>query len=367
LCLYNISILVTSNTPLKMQQEIIKELQDIISKPDASDREIVAQLKELIEKAQANVQTSVTKSLEQLYTEQVSGWQTGQQGSNILPTQFKDLNEIIGGFLPGEFVVIGARPSMGKTQLLINLALNFSEVAPVLFFSYDLSDYMLANRFISTLSGIPIQNILQQTVAAKEKQQIGEVGSQLKTYSIYLNGGTMNSLSAFRHQCMEQIKGNGIKVIMVDSLQHIALSKFRGNREQEIGSFTRELKSIANETGAIVIASSQLSRSVETRKESKVPALSDLRESGSIEQDADKVIMLYRPEYYGISNDALGETIEGETHLHIAKNRYGNVGVAKLRMNAEKTGFIDMEDYFGGSRLFKSEFTFSAERKDEIQ
>jgi hypothetical protein len=127
------------------------------------------------------------------------------------------------------------------------------------------------------------------------------------------------------------------------------------------------LQSIANETGTVIIASSQLSRSVETRKESKVPTLSDLRESGSIEQDADKVIMLYRPEYYGISNDALGETLEGETHLHIAKNRYGNVGVAKLRMNAEKTGFIDMEDYFGGSKLFRSEFTFSAERKDEIR
>lgn len=349
-----------------MRQEIIKELKDIIEKTDIGDQEVLTQLTQLVERARGSIQTSQPTSLELLYTNMVANWHKGKQENNLLQTQFRNVDELIGGFMPGEFVVIGGRPSMGKTQLLVNLALNFSKALPVLFFSYDLSDYMLTNRIVSTLSGIPIDRILQEQIALKEKQLTEDVLRQLKERRIYVCGGTMNSLALFRQQCIDQIAENHIKVIMVDSLQSIALSKFRGNREQEIGNFTRELKAIANETGAVVIASSQLSRSLETRKESKIPVLSDLRESGSIEQDADKVIMLYRPEYYGINNDEFGDLTEGETHLSIAKNSFGNVGIVKLRM-LKGNGFVDMGDDFTGSKLYNSDFAFSPERKNEIR
>jgi len=349
-----------------MRQEIIKELIDIIAKPDISERELLTQLRLVIEKPQTSA-TYNTVSLAQLYNEQVTSLLAGQHKNKILRTGFKNLDELIGGFFPGEFVVIGARPSMGKTQLLINLALNISRINPVLFFSFDLPDFMLVNRCISTLADIPLQHVLQPELAtSKEKQHIAEISKLLNTHNIYINGGSVNNLSSFRQQCMNQIKETGIKVIIVDTLQHVSLSRFRGNREQEISNFTRELKAIANETGVVVITSSQLSRSVEIRKESKIPVLSDLRDSGCIEQDADKVIMMYRPEYYGITLDEMGESTEGETHLLIAKNKYGNLGAAKIQMLSTKTGFIDMEDSYEGSKLFIPEFSFAAKRTEEI-
>jgi replicative DNA helicase len=349
-----------------MRQEIIKELIDIIAKPDISERELLTQLRLVIEKPQTSA-TYNTVSLAQLYNQQVTSMLAGQHKNNILRTGFKNVDEIIGGFFPGEFVVIGARPSMGKTQLLINLALNISRINPVLFFSFDLPDFMLVNRCISTLADIPLQHVLQPELAtSKEKQQIAEISKLLNTHNIYINGGSVNNLSAFRQQCMDQIKVTGVKVIIVDTLQHVSLSRFRGNREQEISNFTRELKAIANETGVVVIASSQLSRSVETRKESKIPVLSDLRDSGCIEQDADKVIMIYRPEYHGITDDEMGESTEGETHLLIAKNKYGNLGAAKIQMLSTKTGFIDMEDSFERPKLFIPDFSFATKRTEEI-
>jgi replicative DNA helicase len=117
-----------------------------------------------------------------------------------------------------------------------------------------------------------------------------------------------------------------------------------GNREQEISKISRDLKALAKELEVPIIALSQLNRSVETRKESKIPQLSDLRESGAIEQDADLVMFLYRPEYHGITNDAMGETVEGETHIHIAKHRNGSTGMVKVRFIKEYQRFVDMED-----------------------
>ena len=126
-----------------------------------------------------------------------------------------------------------------------------------------------------------------------------------------------------------------------------------GNREQEISKISRDLKALAKELEVPIIALSQLNRSVETRKESKVPQLSDLRESGAIEQDADMVMFLYRPEYYGINNDEMGQSIEGETHIHIAKHRNGSTDTVKVRFIKEYQKFVDLEDGdgFGGGFL----------------
>ena len=353
-----------------MTQRIINRLTNIISNSDVDESEIMRQLKNLLdETAIENSSSTDTKSLIELYSENINNWQGNTGQRNLIKTQFTDLDDLLGGFTQGEFIVIGARPSLGKTQLLINLSLNISKTNPLLYFTFDLSDYLLTSRFISTLSNIPIQRILQNDLLAEEKALIASISKELAEHKIYINGGSISSLNTFRIQCQDQIQKNGVKVIMVDFLQMITSNKFRNNREQEVSNFSRELKNIAKENNVVVIATSQLSRGVEYRKESKVPQLSDLRESGSIEQDADKVIFIYRPEYYGINNDAMGETLDGETHLYIAKNRIGQTGMVKIRFSLNSTTFTNMDNdskLFVPEAGFKNDFKFSTNRINEI-
>lgn len=354
-----------------MRQQIIQALSGIVCNEAANEYEIIRQLKQLVDNAEvAGTHDDDVKSLSELYTDNIRNWQGSHGQASLVKTHFSELDNLLGGFLPGEFIVIGARPSMGKTQLLINLALNMSHVNPVLFCTLDLSAYLLTSRFISTLSNIPIQRILQNDLLSEETALIASLNKQLSEHKIFISGSNITSLPTFRHQCSEQIRTNGVKIIMVDFLQQVSINKFRGSREQEISNFTRELKIIAKENDVVVIATSQLNRSIETRKESKIPQLSDLRDSGSIEQDADKVIFIYRPEYYGITNDEMGETTEGETHLHLAKNKMGKTGALKVMRALNGTTFKDMisdtsSQFDPGG--FRNEFSFSQNRINEIR
>lgn len=136
-------------------------------------------------------------------------------------------------------------------------------------------------------------------------------------------------------------------MILIDYLQLMTAGDKSGSREQEISKISRDLKALAKELHIPIIALSQLNRSVETRKESKVPQLSDLRESGAIEQDADMVMFLYRPEYHGINNDEMGQPIEGETQIHIAKHRNGSTGMVKVRFIKQFQKFVDLDEGYG--------------------
>ena len=277
----------------------------------------------------------------------------------MIATGFANLDKLIGGFFPGEFIVIGSRPSVGKTQLLINLSLNIARTYPTLFFSFDLSEYLLACRYLSTLSGFPVNKILQQTFTPEERIRFDKYSTRLSQINLLMNCNSDTSINTFKSISLRQIKDNGIKVIFVDILQMITTDRNRANREQEVSFISAQLKKFAKKYEVCIIATSQLSRSVETRKESKVPILSDLRDSGSIEQDADKVIFIYRPEYHGVMNDEMGNNIAGETHLYIAKNKNGATGMAKLIRDPEFTTFSDFIDYY-------SDFNFSSGRLNEI-
>ncbi len=358
-----------------MSQDFKKQVSNILQHTE-DDSSLIKQLKNLLDESEISGNTiTETKSALELYNENIDSFNSSQGQENLIKTLYGSLDDLIGGFVPGELVVVGARPSMGKTQLLINLCLNFSKTLPVLYFTFDLSDNLLTNRFVSTLSSIPINRILQRNLLAEEKQLLSSYGNYFAEHKIYINGGGISSLSQFRNQCLSQIESNGIKVIFVDFLQMITSNKYRGNREQEVSNFSRELKSIAKQNNVLVVAASQLSRSLEYRKESKVPQLSDLRESGSIEQDADKVIFLFRPEYYGINNDEMGELNEGETHLCLAKNKIGKTGVVKIKLGSNNTSFVDMES---DSRMYipnegfrtveqdNRDFNFSKNRINEL-
>jgi replicative DNA helicase len=170
-------------------------------------------------------------------------------------------------------------------------------------------------------------------------------------------------MSAFRAHCQQHIDAHGVKIIMVDYLQMMSASKHRNSRELEISYVSRELKNIAKDLNVCLIATSQLSRAVESRGgayHSKHPQLSDLRESGAIEQDADKVIFVYRPAYYGITHDENGNDIQSLTELILAKNRNGKLGEVKLQHNENFTNYTAFKEY-------KNEFTFSEKRLNELR
>jgi len=248
---------------------------------------------------------------------------------------------------------------MGKTQLLVNLALNISTTRPILYFTFDLSQFLLTNRFISSLSTISAHKILQQNLTQEEKNILMAVESKFNQYQLYINDSCNNSISNFASHCKKQIEENGVKVIFVDYLQMMSSNKYRNNRELEISHISRELKSIAKDYNVCIIAASQLSRAVEMRGGIKHPHLSDLRESGAIEQDADKVLFIYRPEYYGLTLDEDGNNTEGLTELILAKNRNGSLGTTKLQRSSNFTNYRDFEGY-------NNEFTFSKNRLNEI-
>lgn len=344
-----------------MPQFLKEKIDKIISKnPNADDNEILFQLKQLLYETESqSTYENDTESLSNLINENLNQLKSGSPTSKMIKSGFSEFDKEFGGFAHGEFIVIGGRPSMGKTQLLVNLALNTSSSIPVLYLTFDLSKHLLTNRFISTITGIPINKILQNDINEDDQKKLILAESKLNDYKIFVNDSCNSSLYLLRSICEKQIQENQIKVIFVDYLQMISSNKYRNNRELEISYISRELKNIAKDFNVCVIASSQLSRAVEQRGGDKKPMLADLRESGAIEQDADKVIFVYRPAYYGFVFDENGNNVEEITELILAKNRTGSLGVVKLLRDSNFTNYRNFDG-------FKNEFSFSKNRMEEL-
>jgi replicative DNA helicase len=341
-------------------KDLIKRLENIIGMPNTDNDEIIFQLKNLLHEVEfqkVNVKDSIP--IMDLFSEVVSTMQGNDSESRVIKTGYKNLDHLIGGFLPGELIVIGGRPSMGKTQLLVNLTLKMAQNLPILYFSFDLSSFLLSNRLISAMSNIAVQNILQKNLSTEEKTIVKSLETELKNYKVFINDRCNNSISDFKAHCLKMIREKDVKVIIVDYLQMMGANKYRNNRELEISYISRELKTIAKDHNVCIIAASQLSRAVESRGFSKKPILSDLRDSGAIEQDADKVIFIYRPEYYGFQEDEEMNKTAGIVELMVAKNRNGSLGITKLMRDADFTTFSDFEHYI-------TDFEFSQKRLDEL-
>ena len=347
-----------------MTQDLQNKIENIIShNPQADDREIVFQLKQLLH--EKTLQDSVgkdVKSITDLVNENMRRLKGDASAEgHMIKSGFKDLDKLIGGFRFGEFVVVGGRPSMGKTQLLINLSLFISESLPTLYVTYDLSEFLLTNRFISSVSEIPTQNILQQELDKKQKNKLNAIGTAFQKRKLFIHDSCDSSIEALKALCQKQIHDNGIRVIFIDYLQLISSYHHRKYRELEVSHVCRELKHIAKENDVCVVASSQLSRAVETRggSEGKRPLLSDLRESGAIEQDADKVLLVHRPEYYGITVDNLENSLINQAEIIVAKNRNGRLGSFFLSRDQDFTNFRTYVE--------QKDFTFSAKRLLELE
>ena len=340
--------------------DILNNLQSIISDSSIGDKEIINRLKNMVFEYEMNSYTAnESKTFSDLYAENLIGWQSNVDTNKLIKSGFKNLDHLIGGFSFGEFVVIGGRPAMGKTQLCVNLVLNISQNQPVLYFTFDLSEYLLVCRFISALTGIAVSRIIQHDLTGEEKLMVKTLSDEIHKRQIFFNDSYNSSISGFKVHCTKQIQENGIKVIVVDYLQMMSSNRYRNSRELEISYISRELKSIAKDNNVCIIATSQLSRAPEKRSAAAYPLLSDLRDSGAIEQDADKVIFIYRPEYYKIDVDEEGNSTIGMIELIVAKNRNGKLGSANLKRNSVFSSFSDFVEY-------TNEFSFSPERIDEI-
>jgi len=209
-----------------------------------------------------------------------------------------------------------------------------------------MSASQLVQRILSAESEIPIEKISRGKLEDYEYQQLHTKGiKRLEKAPLFIDDTAALNIFEFRAKARRLVNKHNVGLIIIDYLQLMSGTGDRnGNREQEISTISRNLKALAKELGIPIIALSQLSRAVETRKESKMPQLSDLRESGAIEQDADMVMFIYRPEYYEIGANEMGESTKGETHIRIAKHRNGSLETIKLKALLEIQKFEEVDE-----------------------
>jgi len=254
-----------------------------------------------------------------------------------LPTGYVDLDRYIGGLHPSEFIIIASRPGMGKTALATNIALNLAaggEQIPILFFSLEMSKEQLVQRILCCEAKINSKKLREGILSDKEIAKLLLAAGQLEKAPIFIDDTPSLTVFELRARARRLKAKEDIKLIIIDYLQLMKGTRRTENRQQEITEISASLKSLARELNVPVIAISQLSRATEQR-ENKKPHLSDLRESGSIEQDADLVLFLYREDYY--NND--DPDIQGISEIIIAKQRNGPTGSVNLTFIKEFTRF----------------------------
>jgi len=259
-----------------------------------------------------------------------------------LPTGFYEIDRMTSGLQPSDLIILAARPSMGKTAFSLSIAYNvgLKEGKTVAFFSLEMSKEQLITRLIAQDSGIPLHKIRDGYLRPDELKRVVEAGSRIEQASIYIDDTPGISILEMRAKARRLKSEKGLDLIIVDYLQLMRGIKRTESRQQEVSEISRSLKALAKELNVPVIALSQLSRQVEHRAD-KRPQLSDLRESGSIEQDADIVMFIHRPEVYK-KNPEPEE--EGIAEIIIAKQRNGPTGTVKLAFIKELTRFENTEE-----------------------
>ena len=271
------------------------------------------------------------------------------EGLTGVPSGFTELDRVTNGWQKSDLIIIAARPGMGKTAFVLSMARNAAVMfnKPVAFFSLEMSSLQLVNRLISSEAEIPSDKIRKGQLANHEWEQLNLRIKKLSQAPIYMDDTPALSIFEFRAKCRRLVAEKKVECIIIDYLQLMVAGTENktGNREQEISMISRSLKAVAKELSVPVIALSQLSRAVETRGSSKKPQLSDLRESGAIEQDADMVMFIYRPEYYGLSEDENANSTLGMAEVSVAKHRNGALRDVRLRFIGQFTKFQDADDF----------------------
>ena len=268
-----------------------------------------------------------------------------ENGLTGLGSGFAEIDKITGGWQKSDLIILAARPAMGKTALSIQIAKNaaITHDSPVVVFSLEMSEIQLTDRLISSETGIYQDKLLKRELNDYDFERLNNGTKNLIKAKIFIDDTPALAIASLRSKALRLKQLHNIQLIVIDYLQLMEGGASKGDsREQVISKISRGLKTLAKELNVPVIALSQLSREVEKRND-KRPILSDLRESGSIEQDADQVIFLYRPEYYGVMVDENNESTLGRTDCIFAKNRSGVCDTAKLRFNGAYMKFTDWD------------------------
>ncbi len=299
----------------------------------------------LFEISQRNVKKDVTQ-IDPVITQaiqQIENAANRQSGLSGLQTGFTELDKLTSGWQNSDLIIIAARPAVGKTAFVLsmakNMAVNFS--IPVAVFSLEMSNLQLVNRLISVTCEIEGSKIKSGQLSTLEWDQLMARVKYLNGAPLFIDDTPSLSIFELRTKARRLVREHQIKMIIIDYLQLMNASGMKfGSREQEVSMISRSLKQLAKELNIPIIALSQLNRSVEARSDGKRPQLSDLRESGAIEQDADIVCFIHRPEYYLHSDtDANGNNIRGKAEFIVAKHRSGSVDDVPLRFRHQFTRF----------------------------
>lgn len=288
-----------------------------------------------------------------------------------LASGFTYLDKITSGWQNSDLVIIAARPAMGKTAFVLsmakNMALNFN--IPVAMFSLEMSNVQLVNRLIVNVCELSGEKIKSGRLEKYEWEQLEYKIKDLYGAPIYVDDTPSLSIFELRTKARRLVREHGIQCIFIDYLQLMNASGMNfGSREQEVSTISRSLKGLAKELKIPIIALSQLNRGVESRQgiEGKRPQLADLRESGAIEQDADMVCFIHRPEYYKIFEDEKGNDLRGLAEIIIAKHRNGATGDVRLRFKSEFAKFMNLDEDLAAKEYASSmnQIDHTGEKKD---
>ena len=286
-----------------------------------------------------NISDILSAVIDDLQKDQEKG-----DGLSGVPSGYTGIDRVTLGWQPSDLIIIAARPSMGKTAFVLTMARNIAveHNVPVAFFSLEMSSKQLVKRLMISETGLPAEKIKGgKKLEEYEWSQLNDRLNALSKAPLYIDETPSLSIYEFRSKARRLVSSQQVKLIIIDYLQLMTgPPELKGMREQEVSSISRSLKAIAKELDVPIIALSQLSRAVETRGGEKRPQLSDLRESGAIEQDADIVMFIHRPDYYGLSQDGA----PGQTDIIIAKHRNGEVTDVPMRFRSSEVKFVDATD-----------------------
>lgn len=334
---------------IKISSEIIEEAYsdgtdvfDLLDHAEAKLYEVTqGNLKRSAETAQ-NLVIQAKKRIEEI---------ANKEGLSGVPSGFEKLDQLTSGWQPSDLIVVAARPGMGKTALTLSMARNIAVNAdiPVAFFSLEMSSVQLITRLISSETGLSSEKLRTGRLEKHEWEQLNVKVKALEKAPLFIDDTPSLSIFDLRAKARRLASQHKIQLIIIDYLQLMTSgnSQKGGNREQEISTISRNLKALAKELDVPVIALSQLSRAVETRGGSKRPILSDLRESGAIEQDADIVSFIYRPEYYKIDewDDDERTPTQGQAEFIVAKHRNGGLDNIRLKFVGSLGKFDNLDDF----------------------
>ena len=296
-----------------------------------------------------------TLPISDVIKEAISDIEANQQRSDGLSgvaSGFTGLDKFTLGWQESDLVIVAARPAMGKTAFVLTMARNMAveHKTPVAFFSLEMSSKQLVKRLLVSETGLSSEKIRGgKKFEEYEMHQLHQRIRDLSTAPLFIDDTPSLSIYEFRSKARRLVNNAKVKLIIIDYLQLMTgPPELKGLREQEVATISRSLKAIAKELGIPIMALSLLSRAVETRGGNKRPQLSDLRESGAIEQDADIVMFIHRPDYYGLAE---GEESKGLAEIILAKHRNGSTGVVNMRFRANEARFVDAndDDYYDGA------------------